>query len=194
MCPPVIISQSMSSPPIEDRPITDRPATPAGAGRGPRAWWSGLAARRRRALRAALAIGVIIVLLVGALLGRFLSTENSERNDEVALIGAEARGDVAGMLALLSGCRQSPSCVALVRADAGNARLRRAGAIKILSLKSSTAYALSSSSGKTRVAWTVIGKLPVVQCVEVRRTGNFFSGITISLLSLSAPISGEADC
>jgi hypothetical protein len=141
-----------------------------------------------------LAIGVIIVLLVGALLGRFLSTENSERNDEVALIGAEARGDVAGMLALLSGCRQSPSCVALVRADAGNARLRRAGAIKILSLKSSTAYALSSSSGKTRVAWTVIGKLPVVQCVEVRRTGNFFSGITISLLSLSAPISGEADC
>jgi hypothetical protein len=131
---------------------------------------------------------------VGALLGRFLSTENTERNDDAALIGAEARGDVVGMLALLSGCSQSPSCVALVRADAGNPRVHRAGAIKILSLKSSTAYALSSSFGKTRVAWTVIGKLPVVQCVEVRRTGNFFKGMTISLLSLSAPISGEADC
>jgi hypothetical protein len=145
-------------------------------------------------LQAVLAIGVILVVVVGALLGRFLSTENTERNDEAALIAAEARGDVTGMLALLSGCRQSPSCVALVRANAGNSRLRRTGAVKILSLKSSTAYALSSSSGKTRIAWTVIGELPVVQCVEVRRTGNFLRGITISLLSLSAPIPNEADC
>jgi hypothetical protein len=28
----------------------------------------------------------------------------------------------------------------------------------------------------------------------VRRTGNVFKGITISLLSLSAPIPNEADC
>jgi hypothetical protein len=136
----------------------------------------------------------VLFLAVSALLARFLSTENTERNDEAALIQAEASGDVAGMLARLSGCRQSSACVALVRANAGNPRLRRAGAVKILSLKSSTAYALSATSGKTRLAWTVIGKLPVVQCVEVRRTGNFFNGITISLLSLSAPIPNEADC
>jgi hypothetical protein len=141
-----------------------------------------------------IAAAVVLFLAVSALLARFLSTENTERNDEAALIGAEARGDVAGMLARLSGCRQNPACVALVRANAGNARLRRPGAVKILSLKSSTAYALSGTSGKTRLAWTVIGKLPVVQCVEVRRTGNFFNGITISLLSLSAPIPNEADC
>ena len=98
------------------------------------------------------------------------------------------------VLALLRGCPQSQSCVALVRANASNPRLRRSGAVKILSLKSSTAYALSGTSGKTRVAWTVIGKLPVVQCVEVRRTGNFLKGITIRLLSLSAPIPNEADC
>jgi hypothetical protein len=84
--------------------------------------------------------------------------------------------------------------VALVKADASNPRLRRAGAVKILSLKSSTAYALTSTSGQTRLAWTVIGELPVVQCVEVRRTGNFLAGMTISLLSLSAPIPNEADC
>jgi hypothetical protein len=137
---------------------------------------------------------VVLFLAISALLARFLSTENTERNDVAALIQAEARGDVAGMLALLSGCRQKPSCVALVRANASSPRLRRAGAIKILSLKSSTAYALSATSGKTRVAWTVIGKLPVVQCVQVRRTGNFLKGITISLLSLSAPIPNEADC
>jgi hypothetical protein len=98
------------------------------------------------------------------------------------------------MLALLSGCRERPACVAVLRANASNPRLHRAGGVKILSLKSSTSYALSSTTGKTRVAWTVIGKLPVVQCVQVRRSGNFLKGMTISLLSLSAPIPNEADC
>ena len=73
-------------------------------------------------------------------------------------------------------------------------RLRRPGAVKILSLKSRTAYSLTGAKGKTRLAWTVIGRLPVVQCVEVRRTGNPIAGIHIALLSLSAPIPNEADC
>jgi hypothetical protein len=137
---------------------------------------------------------VFLFLALSALIARFLSTENTERDADLALIQAEARGDVAGMLAQLSGCRRNASCVTLVRANASNPRLRRAGAVKILSLKSPTAYSLTGSSGKTRLAWTVIGKLPVVQCVQVRRTGNFVNGITISLLSLSAPIPNEADC
>lgn len=136
----------------------------------------------------------VLFLAVSFLLARFLSTENTERDGELALLQAQARGDVAGMLAKLSGCREHPPCVAVVRSNASNPRLRRAGAVKILSLKSSTAYALSSTSGKTRVAWTVIGKLPVVQCVQVRRSGNFVKGMTITLLSLSAPIPNEADC
>jgi hypothetical protein len=136
----------------------------------------------------------VLFVAVSFLLARFLSTENAERDANLALIQAQARGDAAGMLAQLSGCRADPSCVALVRANASNPRLRRAGAVKILSLKSSTAYSLTGASGKTRLAWTVIGKLPVVQCVEVRRTGNFFKGITIKLMSLSAPIPNEADC
>ena len=136
----------------------------------------------------------VLFLAVSFLLARFLSTENTERDDELALIQAQAKGDVAGMLTQLSGCRERPSCVAVVRANASNARLRRAGAVKILSIKSSTAYSLTSASGKTRLAWTVIGKLPVVQCVQVRRTGNFLKGMTITLRSLSAPIPNEADC
>ena len=136
----------------------------------------------------------MLFLAISFLLARFLSTENTERDDELALIQAQARGDVAGMLAQLSGCRERPSCVGLVRANASNPRLRRAGAVKILSIKSSTAYSLTGASGKTRLAWTVIGKLPVVQCLEVRRTGNFLKGMTIMLLSLSAPIPNEADC
>jgi len=126
------------------------------------------------------------------MLARFLSTENAERDDELALIQAQAKGDVSGMLTRLSGCRESPSCVATVRADAS--RLRRTGAVKILSLKASTAYSLTSSIGKTRLAWTVIGRLPVVQCVQVRRSGNILKGMTVTLLSVSAPIPNEADC
>ena len=130
--------------------------------------------------------------MISGELARFLSAENSERSDEAALIQAQARGDVSGMLRQLSGCSHSASCVASVRANASS--LRRSGAVKILSLKSSTAYSLTATTGKTRLAWTVIGRLPVVQCVEVRRSGSVLSGITVALLSLSAPISNEADC
>jgi hypothetical protein len=137
----------------------------------------------------------VLLLAIGGLLARFLSTENAERDDDLALIEAQAKGDLQGMLDQLSGsCRESPSCLATVRADASNPRLRRAGAVKVLLLNSATAYSLTGATGTTRFAWTVIGQLPVVQCIEVRRTGNFLEGVTVTLLSVSAPISSEADC
>jgi hypothetical protein len=135
---------------------------------------------------------VLLFLVISALLARFLSVENAERSQEFKLLQAQARGDVSAMLAQLTGCRQSPVCVALVHANASS--LRRPGAVKILSLKSRTAYSVTGATGVTRLAWTVIGRLPVVQCVQVRRTGNAVSGIHIALLSLSAPIPNEADC
>ena len=161
---------------------------------GPREWWRGLAPRQRRVLRGLLGVCAIVVLVVGALLSRFLSVENAERSDVVTLLQAEAKGSLAGMLAALDGCRADPSCLASAKADASDPRARRAGAVKILQLESPTAYSLSSATGKTRLAWTVIGTLPVVQCVDVRRTGNFLSGIHIQLIGLSAPISGEGTC
>jgi hypothetical protein len=150
-------------------------------------------ARRVTPKRVALiALGAIVFLLISGLLARFLSVENAERDKEYALLQAQGRGDAAGMFAQLTACRQSPSCAATVAANAS--RLRRQGTVKILSIKSSTAYSLAGATGKTRLAWTVIGKLPVVQCVEVRRSGNFFTGVKVQLLSLSAPIGNEADC
>ena len=131
-------------------------------------------------------------IAISVLLARFLSVENAERDKEASLLQAQVRGDVRGMLAQLDGCSARPACVAQVRANA--ARLRRPGAVKILSLKSRSAYALTGASAKTRLAWTVIGRLPVVQCVDVRRSGNPLSGITVTLRSLSAPIANEADC
>ncbi len=139
-------------------------------------------------------MGIVLFLAVSALLARFLTVENAERNDEVALLQAQARGDVAAMLRQLSGCRESPACVAVVKANASNPRLRRSGGVKILQLESPTSYALFGATGKSRVAWTVIGKLPVVQCVRVHRSGNFLTGVNVTLTGISAPIPNEADC
>jgi hypothetical protein len=150
-----------------------------------------LATRRRRV---ALIAGVVALFIaISGLLAGFLSVEGVEREDLLALLRAQARGDAQGMLAQLdTSCRTSPRCVATVHDDA--AKLRRPGAIKILTLTSATAYALTGATGTSRVAWTVIGRLPVVQCVQVRRTGNPLTGISVALLSVSAAISGEGEC
>jgi hypothetical protein len=139
-----------------------------------------------------IAVGVVLFVAISGMLARFLSVEGAERDDVLAVLEAQAAGNVQGMLDGQAGCRRSPSCVATTRANA--TRLRRRGAVKILTLTSATAYTLTSATGKTRVAWTVIGDLPVVQCVEVRRRGSFLKGISVTLVSISAPIPNEADC
>ncbi|HEX3520326.1 MAG TPA: hypothetical protein VHT29_14930 [Solirubrobacteraceae bacterium] len=174
----------MSSPPL----------TPATGARGPREWWQGIPPRRRRLLKVVLGLAVVLVLVVSALLARFLSVENAERSDELALVQAEVRGDLTGMLAQLDGCSHDAKCLALAKTNASNLRLRRSGAVKILQIEAPTAYSPFGATGKTRLAWTVIGSLPVVQCVQVSRTGNFLSGIHVHLLEIGAPISGEGKC
>ena len=141
---------------------------------------------------AVISLCVLVFVAISILLARFLSVENVERDDLQALLQAQARGNVNGMLAHLSGCRAVPSCVATAVANAK--ALRRPGAVKILSVKSRTSYSLGGASGKTRIAWIVIGRLPVVQCVQVRRSGNAIAGIDVKLLAISTPIAGEADC
>jgi hypothetical protein len=152
-------------------------------------WWRAIPRRRRITI---VVSAVVLLAVVGVLLARYLLTENVERDDILAVLQAQAHGDAARELTLLDGCRAKPSCAATVRASA--VTLRRPGAVKILSIKSPTAGALTAATGTSRVAWTVIGRLPIVQCVVVRRTGNAIQGLHVSLLSLSAPIENEADC
>jgi hypothetical protein len=152
-------------------------------------WWSRLSRARRVALVAA---AVVVFLILSGLLARFLSTENAERDAVLSVLRAEAGGDEEGMLARLRDCAARPACAKAVRADA--ASLHRRGPVKILSLTSHTAYSLTGGTGVTRVAWTVIGHLPTVQCVRVRRTGNFVTGVSVALLSIGTPINNEADC
>jgi hypothetical protein len=164
----------------------------APAARRPRDWLRERRSLPRRRLAILAAAGLVLFLAFSALLARYLATENAERSDVLALLRAEAAGDSGTMIARLSGCAQHAGCVAQARRNA--ATLRRRGSVKILTLTSQTAHTLTSSSGVTRVAWTVIGRLPTVQCVGVTRTGNFLTGLSVTLTSLGAPIQGEADC
>ena len=139
-----------------------------------------------------LTAGLLLFLVISGILARWLATENTERDDELALLQAQAAGNERSMLDQLSGCRSSPSCRATVHGDATG--LRRPGAVKILLLQSHTSYSLTSTTGRTRVAWTVIGRQPVVQCVLVRRGGNALTGVSVTLLALSAPIPNTGTC
>jgi hypothetical protein len=168
------------------------PGVPAGA--GPEGVRGRLKAPSRRTVALIILPGILLFLLVSGLLARFLSVENLERDSDLALVQAQARGDAASMFDQLTGCRADRACALQVQANVSNARLRRAGEVKIISLESPTAYALDGATGRTRLAWTVVGTPPVVQCIAVRRTGNFLSGVKIALLSISAPIENEGSC
>jgi hypothetical protein len=144
-----------------------------------------------RRVKLLIAVGVVVFLAISFELARYLTTENRERDAVYALLRDQARGDAPAMLDRLSDC--DARCRAAVEANAR--RLRRAGDVKILAYDSSTAYALGSASGPTRVAWTIVDRqLPVVQCVDVHRGGNVLTGATISLRRLSLPIDNTGTC
>jgi hypothetical protein len=146
--------------------------------------------RRRRRLW--IAAAVIVFLAISFDLASWLTLENAERSDIISLLTAEARGDRSAMAADLHDC--TFRCMADVRFDASH--LRRGGAVEILADQSQTAYALTSATGFTRIAWkTSKAALPVVQCVVVSRSGNVVSGLTVRLLRVSRPLHPTtADC
>ncbi len=139
---------------------------------------------------------ILIVLVTAAfvavsvLVGRWLHTDSIERGQVTELLRAQARGDAGRVLRELD-CRDA-GCAALARANAR--RLRSPGELEIVRYDSGTAHALGSETKPTRVVWDAPGRLTVVQCVLVRRTGNPLAGTTVSLLRLSAPIGREASC
>jgi hypothetical protein len=137
-------------------------------------------------------VGVLLFLTISGMLARYLSAENVERDHEWALMQAEAAGNWRAMLYQLPGCSESASCTATVRADA--ASLRRPGTVELLSTQSTTNHSLGGSVGETRVAWKVSGRYPVVQCVQVRRSGDFLTGISVALLRVGPRIGSTADC
>ena len=146
---------------------------------------------RRARLWIPIAFAVFVFLALSALLARGLSGTGTEREEVIELLRAQARGDAAGVLAVLPACRAEPACAETTRERV--ARLRAPGAVQVLSYTPSTRIALTRRIGTARVAWRAGTALPVVQCVCVRREGAL-SGGGVELLSISAPIAREGSC
>jgi hypothetical protein len=137
-------------------------------------------------------IALFVVVAFG--LARFLTQENDERDRLETLVTREARGDTAGVLALLRAC--DAQCEAKVRAFVPRVAGAGPGNPKIVRLDSDTAYSLGTSEGWSRVVWVRTPEArPVVQCVRVRREGGPFAGRTITLLRVTAPLAdNEQSC
>jgi hypothetical protein len=149
-----------------------------------------LAQRRRLVLIAVPA--TLVVLVVGFLVARWLTTENRERDAVFTLLEREAAGDERGVLDRLDGC--DAACAAKVRAFLP--RVKGTGAVKIARLDSGSSYSFGTKTGTTRVVWVHgVDARPIVQCVVVRRHGGPLTGRSVSLLRLSAPLAdNEGSC
>ncbi len=139
------------------------------------------------------AVALVLFVAIAVVLGRWLTVENDERDQVTRLLRAQLAGDEEAMLAALDEtCRHRPACVGTVRANAD--RLRGPGELEIVAYDSSTAYAIGSGSGPTRVVWKTADRLTTVQCVGVEREGSILAGTSVSLTGLSAPIEREGAC
>ena len=146
--------------------------------------------RRARVLIPVL-FGLFVFIGLSVLLARGLTGSGAERADVLELVRAQARGDADAVLAGLPACRREPGCVQTTRERV--AELAQPGRVQLLTYTPSARLALTRKVGTGRVAWRAGEGRPVVQCVRVRRDGPLTGG-AVELLSLSAPIDGEAGC
>jgi hypothetical protein len=135
--------------------------------------------------------GVFVFLAISALLARALTATGVERAAVLDLVRAQARGAEGTVLQQLPACAAEPACAAATRER--TRRVRRPGEVRLLRFEPSVGLTLTRQSGIARVAWNAGGGRPVVQCVRVRREGPLTGG-GVELLSISAPIGGEASC
>jgi hypothetical protein len=146
-----------------------------------------------RRTRVLIVTGFVAFVFLGvcALLARALSAAGTERSRVVEVARAQARGDAARVLALTPACAAQPACAAATREFV--AKLRGPGTVQVLQYEPSVQVTLTRTTGTGRIAWRVGRRLPVVQCVRVRRDGPL-TGNGVELLSISAPIGGESAC
>jgi len=146
---------------------------------------------RRARVLIPIAFALFVFVGLSFLLARGLAGSGTERSKVLALLRVQAAGDADGVLARLPACNREPACAEATSDRV--AKLRRDGAVQILNYQPSARLALTRKLGTARVAWRAGTSLPVVQCVRVRREGPLTGG-AVELLSISAPIGGEAAC
>jgi hypothetical protein len=147
---------------------------------------------RRRWIIVSVVLGIVVFLAVSALLARAFNVGDAENAAITSLVQAEARGNTADVISLVTGCRASAACRA--RATANTAALRHAGNVSIAEINPSSTFSIVSTTGTARVAWVVGDSLPRVQCLRVRHAGSVIEGFTVQLLTVSRRIASDADC
>jgi hypothetical protein len=147
---------------------------------------------RRRLIVTAVLLGIVVFIAISVMLARAFNADSAERAAVTDLVKAEARGDTAGAATQLQNCSSTADCHARVASNV--VAIHHAGSLQILQLEPSTSFSLGSTLGSARIAFRVGDSLPIVQCVRVRRAGNVVSGLRIELLSVSAPLKGDATC
>jgi hypothetical protein len=139
------------------------------------------------------ALAILVFLAISVLLARAWNAEGNERSAITDLLRDEAGGRGGAAVAAIRDCGTTPACRG--RISALSLRLQRPGRVQILQLQPSTGFSLTGSLGVARVAWNTTQRPhPVVQCVQVRRSGNVLTGLHVQLLVLSAPIKNDAEC
>jgi hypothetical protein len=147
----------------------------------------------RRPVRILLVLlAAVAFLAISAALARVLSANGAERTAIERLLGAQERGDAAGVIARIDGCTASAACQATARANA--TRLRSPGKVVLVRFDPSTNFSVGGHDGVARVVWKTPSRLTTVQCVTVHRGGDVLHGLTIELRSLSRPIARESSC
>jgi hypothetical protein len=147
---------------------------------------------RRPAKITAAVFGVFVFLGISVLLAKALSGAGSERAEVLEVLEAQARGDADAVLTILQACRRQEVCVRVTRARVE--KLARQGEVEIVRYDPSVQVALTRQAGTGRVVWRTSGdRIPVVQCVKVRREGPLTGGRS-ELLALSDPIGLQGSC
>jgi hypothetical protein len=150
------------------------------------------AAVQRRTKVTAIVFGGFVFIGMTLLLTRALVGAGNERAEVLALLRAQAAGDVQGVIEQLPECAMVPVCGRI--AGERTARLKRPGEVEILTYKPSVQVAMVRTTAFARVAWrTELRQDPVVQCVRVEREGPL-NGAGVRLISIGDPIGGEAGC
>jgi hypothetical protein len=64
----------------------------------------------------------------------------------------------------------------------------------LVRLDASTSFSPAGHDGVARVVWKTPTRTTIVQCVDVHRGGDVFSGLTVRLRALSRPIGHQSAC
>jgi hypothetical protein len=135
---------------------------------------------------------VLVFAAISVGVARELGASSAERNAAIDVVKDQARGDAAGVVRRIAGCRADASCAGRIRAQVS--RLHTTAPLRVVRYDGLGGLSLGGRSGVARIVWKAGTRLPTVQCVRLRRSGDVVTGYRIHVLDLSAPIGREASC